>query len=108
MSPEEETGPKPALGPPDWPSQVADRIESTVDFVRHRAVRPATTVARAAVYGILAMVLTAAVVVLLTIGIVRLLDDYAFPGRIWATYALVGGIFVLAGALLWARRSSRS
>jgi hypothetical protein len=108
MSPDDEPARIPALGPPDWPSQLANRLESTVGVVRDRAVRPATLVVRAVVLGVFAALLAALVVVLLTVTLVRVLDSYVFPGRMWATYTLIGGIFVISGGFLWSIRRSRS
>jgi len=37
--------------------------------------------------------------------VLRLLDVYAFPGRVWASYLLLGVVFSLAGLLVWTRRT---
>ena len=88
----------------DWTSQVADTIDSVVGTVRDKTAVPAETVARALVYGILIAVMGSAALLLLTTGVVRLLDNWL---RIWAVYLIVGGVFTAAGLLCWAFRRPR-
>ena len=87
----------------DWTTQAADTIERTVEAVRDRTVVPVRRATRAVVYGLLAtfFVLTAAA--LLIVGAFRgltLLTD-----RAWASYAIVGGMLVLAGSFCWSKRT---
>ncbi|MGH9205292.1 MAG: hypothetical protein ACRD1G_01825 [Acidimicrobiales bacterium] len=95
-------------GGPSWPAQAADTVETIVTTVADKTVGPLTLVARGLVFGIVVGIMAQAALVFATIGLIRLLDIYAFPGRIWATYALVGGIFVLLGSFLWIKRRPRS
>ena len=46
------------------------------------------------------------ILVLAIVGLVRLVDNY-LPGEVWATYLLLGAIFLLAGIILWARRTTQ-
>jgi hypothetical protein len=87
--------------------QAADTIESVVGSIRSKTVVPATTIARALVYGLVAAVLGIVALVLLLVGVFRLVSSYLpwwfadRPGRsVWVTYALFGGIFTLAGLFL--------
>ena len=48
------------------------------------------------------------VLIALVIGLVRLLDNEVFDQRVWASYLLIGGIFVVAGTLISTMRHSRS
>ena len=108
-------GPGPA-GPPtgdgaatmtaEWPRKAADAVDLVVDTIHDKAIRPALLAARAVVFGILVAVLALLVLVLLSVGLVRLLDVYAFGGRVWISYAVLGGIFSLAGLLAWSRRTA--
>ena len=90
--------------PSDWTVQVADTIESVVGSIRDKTTVPAETAARAVVYGILVGVMGTAIVVLLTVGLVRLLDNWL---RIWAVYSILGGLFTVAGLFLWRKRRPR-
>jgi hypothetical protein len=61
------------------------------------------------VYGTFAALVGLAGLVLGTIAVVRIIDNYlpdAVFGdeHIWATYLIIGLVFVLAGAVLWVRR----
>ena len=78
-----DTTPAPAPSAPtlpglggDWPAQAADKIVQVVGQVRDRTTGPAITVARGAVYGLLAGILGAVCLVLFIICLVRLLDTY--------------------------------
>ncbi len=88
----------------DWPAEAANRVDSLVTGVRDKTVKPLTLAAKGVVYGILVAVLSLVALVLVTAALVRVLDVYAFPGRIWATYTVIGGIFTLVGAFLWLKR----
>lgn len=93
----------------DWAAQAADTIERAVGNVRDRTTGPAITVARAVVYGTFAALVGLAALVLATVGAVRLIDNY-LPDAVfgeehtWATYLIIGLVFVIAGVVLWARR----
>ena len=93
---------------PDWPAQAADRIVDAVDTVRDRTAGTAQTAARGVVYGLLAVVAGIVVLVLVTIGAIRLLDvlvDHFIPwGHIWLPYLILGCLFLLAGLIVFRRR----
>ena len=97
----------PGAAQSEWPAKVADTIEDVVGAVHDRVVRPLTVVARGIVFGIIIAVMAIALSILAAIAVVRLLDVYAFGGRVWASDALLGAILVLAGALAWTRRRAR-
>ena len=90
----------------DWADTLVEKIEDAVGIVRDKAVVPITTVARAIVYGLLAALVGTVVLVLLAITLVRIVDVYV-PGEVWAAHAIVGGLFSIAGLLLWAKRSPK-
>ena len=68
----------------------------------------AQTAARGVVYGLLAVVAGIVVLVLVTIGAIRLLDvlvDHFIPwGHIWLPYLILGCVFLLVGAIVFRRR----
>ena len=72
---------------------------------RERTVDPARTATKLAIYGVLAALIAIPALVLLVIGLFRGLV-LLYQGEVWAAWLTVGGIFVVAGALLWARRHS--
>jgi hypothetical protein len=91
-------------GGPDFASRAADTLEVVVDAIHDRAIRPAILVARVLVYGIVIGVIALVIGVVVSIGVVRLLDVYAFGGRVWASDALLGLILCAAGGVAWRKR----
>jgi hypothetical protein len=55
------------------------------------------------VFGLVAAIVGTVAIFLLLIGSIRLVNGY-LPGKVWTTYLLFGGIFTLAGMLLFSRR----
>ncbi len=99
------TGPMASL-PADWPKKAADAVDLAVDTIHDKAIRPVFLVARTIAFGVLVAVLALAVVVWLSVGFVRLLDVYVVGGRVWISYAVLGGLFTVAGLVAWSRRSA--
>ena len=87
----------------DWAAQTADTIERVIGSVRGKTSEPLERVARVVVYGLVATFLGIAALVLLAITIVRAID-VAIPGEVWPAHLITGGIFTLAGLLLWRKR----
>ncbi len=75
-----------------------------VTGIAGKTVRPLTLAARVLVFAAVAVAMAQVAAVLVAIALLRLLDVYAFPGRVWASYTVIGGIFTLAGWFLWTRR----
>jgi hypothetical protein len=97
----------------DWVSEATQTIERVIDGVRDKAVVPLTTVARALVYGLLAMIVAVAAIVIFAIALVRILDIYldyipAISEGVWVADLVAGAIFVLAGLFLWSKRSTKA
>ena len=88
----------------DWAAQTADTIERVVGSVRGKTTEPLERIARILVYGLVASILGVAALVFLAILLVRVLD-IAIPGHVWSAHLVTGGIFLLAGLLLWRKRS---
>ncbi len=108
LGPDRTPGPLPAEG--DWPAQAADTIERLVGTVRDKTTGPALTVSRGVVYGTFAVVVGVAVAILAIIGAVRLLNNY-LPDAVfgedhmWASYLIMGLVFLAVGIALWTRRN---
>jgi hypothetical protein len=95
----------------DWPAQITDQIVRVVDQVKSKTTRPATLVVRGLVYGLVASLLGITIAVLLFIGLFRLVDrvrNLVVEDSVWLTYLVLGGLFTLAGALLFASRKPRT
>ena len=91
----------------DWAAQTADTIERVVGSVRGKTTEPLERIARIVVYGVAAALLGITALVLLAAGLVRVLD-VAIPGEVWSAHLITGGIFTMAGLLLWRKRSVKT
>lgn len=90
----------PARRDDDWAVQTADTIERLVETVRSNTADRLVSVARLVVFGLLAAILATIALVFLIAWIVRLMDSY-IPSGVWVVYLLLGGLFTIAGLLLW-------
>ena len=92
----------------DLPTRGADAVDTIVDFIQVKAVRPLTLATRAIVFGII--VFTAAVVTLtlLSITLIRLLTVYIPGNRVWVSDLIVGTLFVIVGFVAWSQRIART
>jgi hypothetical protein len=89
----------------DWTTDAADAIDRAVGLARDRTVEPAHIAARAITYGLLAVLLVIPAAVLLIAGLFRALTEL-YQGEVWASWLTLGGIFVVLGGFLWARRNA--
>jgi hypothetical protein len=95
----------------DWAASTADAIERAVQSVRAKTADPLERVVRLVVYGLLAGIVGVAIAVLLAIALVRglvELIDVVWQREVWLAHLIVGGIFVLAGLLVWRRRTAKN
>jgi hypothetical protein len=92
----------------EWPKKAADTVDLVVDFVHDKAIRPIVLAARFIVFGLLIAVLAPVVVLLVSVALLRVLDVYAFGGRVWISYFVVGGLFTAFGLLAWSLAGSRT
>jgi hypothetical protein len=89
----------------DWPVKAADAVDQVVSLVHDRFIRPVMLGARALVFGLLILALAVVLGVTLSVSLLRFLDVYLFPGQVWASYLLLGGLFTIVGIVLWAQRN---
>jgi hypothetical protein len=91
----------------DWAGRATEWVEHLVELVRDRSVRPVLFAVKALVVGVIVALVGIFLLVAGSIGIVRLLTEDAFGGRVWASDLLLGGIFAAAGAFLLKLGSTR-
>ncbi|CAA9254252.1 MAG: hypothetical protein AVDCRST_MAG76-2449 [uncultured Acidimicrobiales bacterium] len=99
----------PVLLPEGWVGTVTDKIVSTVDGVRAKTTTPVEKIGRAVIWGLLIATAGTALVVALTIGVLRLLYEAAgrIPGvsgregrSVWIIDVLIGVVLIAFGLLL--------
>ncbi len=93
---ENEAGP----AMPDWAGKVTDAVESVVALVRDHSLRPALSALRWAMVALVALGLGLLAFVLGLVGVVRLLTEDAFGGRVWASDLVVAALCALVALVL--------
>jgi hypothetical protein len=88
----------------EWPARAADAIVNVVGVVRDKTTGRITTLARGLVFGLFAVVLGTAVMVMAIIAAIRLLDE-ALPSGVWLAYLVLGVVVMAAGALVFRKRN---
>ena len=79
-----------------------DTIDTVVATVNDKAVRPAIVASRVVVFGVIILVIGIAVLVLFSVGFIRLSSIAGH--RIWASYMVLGLLFSAIGAFIYSRR----
>ena len=99
------------ISDPEFPKKTVDFIDRVVGAIRDRTTKPVVTVTRGIVFGSMVAVVAVSLVVLLLIAVMRgsqELFELVLSERraVWASYFVVGGSFILIGALLMRSRHS--
>jgi hypothetical protein len=99
------------LRDPEFPRKTVDLIDRVVGAVRDRTTKPIVAITRGIVFGTLIAVVSIALVTLFLIALMRgtqELLELALSERraVWVSYVIVGGAFILVGALLMRARHS--
>jgi len=83
----------------DWVTQLLDKLDEVIEFVRSKTTEPLAKIVRYAVYFLLFFVLGISLVTLVLITAVRALSY--LPGEMWTVYAGIAALFTLIGAYCW-------
>jgi hypothetical protein len=89
---------------PDLVDKLLAFVDHLLDVVHDKVLRPIILAARVAAYGLIIALVALVFVVVLVVGFVRLLDIYAFHGRVWISYMAVGALSLGVGLYIWRRR----
>ena len=98
---------------PNWAADLADTVERVVGTVREKTTTPIVRVTRGLVYGLLALILGIAAIVLLIVMLTRgtqeMLDQFKVrrSAAVYISYLGVGGIFSLLGLFVLSKRYSK-
>jgi hypothetical protein len=90
---------EPSLRKEDWVTQLLDRLDAFIEFVRSKTTEPVAKIARYLVYVALFAIVGTAFVTLLIILIFRGLSY--LPGPMWTVYAGASVVFLLFGTFCW-------
>jgi ABC-type antimicrobial peptide transport system permease subunit len=99
------------LTDPNWASDLTEQITTAVGKVRDTTTNKAIVAVRAVVYGLMALLLGIAAVVLLLIFLTRGFQTLlnlmmSWDKAVWSSYLIVGGILTALGMFLMSRRHS--
>ena len=83
-------------------ARALDTIDTVVATVNDKAVRPAVVAARSVVFGIIIGVVAVTVLILFCVMFIRITTIAGH--RIWASYLVLGLLFCIVGAILYAPR----
>ena len=81
-----------------------DAVDTVVAAVNNKAVRPAVVAARGVVFGVIIGVMAITIVVLLSVGFIRITTVYLFDGKVWISYLVLGAIFSGGGFFAYTKR----
>lgn len=88
--------------------QAADTIDRVVTGLGDKTTRPLTLVAAGVVYGLVAAAAGIALLVLISVALVRIGVNYLpiepHERAVWVAEAIAGGIFTLLGLFFWRKR----
>lgn len=94
----------------DFPTRIADYLESVATRIRSLTVDRLARAVTFVTLGLVAAALVTLAVVFLLVGIFRIVEELMFKAcdceaAMEISYGIVGGLFLLGGALLWLRRT---
>lgn len=97
----------------DFPTRVADLLEGIATRIRALTVDRVARVITFITLGIVALVLVGIAFIFFLVGLFRIADELIRKAcdcgaSMEIAYAVVGGLFLLFGALLWSKRTRRS
>ncbi|MGD0082832.1 MAG: hypothetical protein ABSD78_06495 [Acidimicrobiales bacterium] len=92
----------------DWAKVLTAKVETVVSLIRDRTVTPVLRAVRFVIFGLIALSIGTVLAVVFAVLAVRVLDDYVFHSRVWASYLVLAGIFAVAGLLLSRMRHPRT
>lgn len=97
------TTPEPAREP-DFVDKSLGLLDTYLDRFHDTVLRPIFLIGRSVAFGFLVVSFGLVALIAFLIGSVRLLNIYAFAGREYLTYLLLGSLFIAGGLVIWRRR----
>lgn len=95
----------------DYPTRIPEILESVTDRVRRLTVDRAAKILTIGSLGLVALILVVFALVFLLVGILRILGEVTYKicdctSSMEIAYAILGGLFLVAGAFLWSKRAA--
>ena len=95
----------------DFPTRIPELLESATDRVRSLTVDRAARILSVAAMGLVILTLVSFAIVFLLVGILRILGEGIHKicdctSYMEIAYAILGGLFLVAGAFLWSKRTT--
>ena len=96
----------------DFPAKIADLLETWTDKIRSMTVDRAAKVLTYMALGLVALTLVSMALLFMFVGLFRILGEVTHKvcdctSYMEITYAVIGGLFLLLGALLWSKRIAK-
>jgi len=88
----------------EWTNRALDTVDRVVATVNDKAIRPAIVAARGVVFGVIVGMAGLVILVMLSIGLIRLSTVYLFDHKVWISYLVLSAIFCTAGAFAYSKR----
>jgi hypothetical protein len=79
-------------------------LDSVLDVVHDRVIRPLLIATRFLAFGFLLFTLSVVILVAGIIGVIRFGNVFIFQGYVWLNYLVVGSLTTFIGLLIWRRR----
>lgn len=86
-----------------WADSAADSIADWTNKIREKITSPLKAAAKFFVYIPLAFLFLTASVAFVVVAALRLVDNYLSQPT-WLAHFILGGVFLIIGAVLWAKR----
>jgi fatty-acid desaturase len=84
---------------------LADRamgaIDLVVDTLHDKVIRPILLIGRTVAFAFIIVACVGVIAVAVCVALLRVLDVYAFAAHQWASWAVLGALFVLGGLVIW-------
>jgi hypothetical protein len=89
---------------PDFVDAALGTLDHYLDRFHDTVLRPIFLVGRSVAFGFLVVAFGLVAITALLIGLVRILNVYAFDGKEYLTYFVLGALFVSVGLVVWRQR----
>ena len=103
--------PSTPLTDPTWATETTDRVVSNIDLVRSKTTQNIVYAARALVFGLIGVIVGVFALVIALVMLMRGLQSLLELATTWEravylSYFVVGGLFTIAGIVLFKRRNT--